>query len=255
MTKLETAAKAIVAAALIAAWAQPARADYHIFSPDELDQGELELEHNGSAAFDHDPAADGETSYTTEIGTGLFGFWHPEVEFQFGRDPGPDQPTKMQAAVFENTFMLTEPGENWADFGMYAEYALSTLRTDPDTVTAGPLIEKDIGRTTETVNLFLTKEIGANQDSHGYDFSYAAQSRWNLWRALSPAIEIYGDAGPLDAVPKFADQQFLVGPVGIGQMPLGTIGKIKYELGWLFGATPASANGTLRWRLEFEIPF
>jgi hypothetical protein len=30
---------------------------------------------------------------------------------------------------------------------------------------------------------------------------------------------------------------------------------LKYEIGWLFGATEASPNGTLRWRLEMEIPF
>jgi hypothetical protein len=36
---------------------------------------------------------------------------------------------------------------------------------------------------------------------------------------------------------------------------LGHAGNLKYEVGWLFGATPATARGTLRWRLEVEIPF
>jgi len=30
---------------------------------------------------------------------------------------------------------------------------------------------------------------------------------------------------------------------------------LKYEVGWLFDATQASPTGTLRWRLELEIPF
>jgi hypothetical protein len=30
---------------------------------------------------------------------------------------------------------------------------------------------------------------------------------------------------------------------------------LKDELGWLFGATQATAAGTLRWRAEVEIPF
>jgi hypothetical protein len=64
----------------------------------------------------------------------------------------------------------------------------------------------------------------------------------------------------LGSVPKLSQQQLLVGPVGVGalrldQLGLGHAGKVKYEIGWLFGATPASPRGALRWRLELEIPF
>jgi hypothetical protein len=38
-------------------------------------------------------------------------------------------------------------------------------------------------------------------------------------------------------------------------LPLGRLGKLKYELGWLFGATGASPQGALRWRTELEVPF
>jgi hypothetical protein len=30
---------------------------------------------------------------------------------------------------------------------------------------------------------------------------------------------------------------------------------VNHEIGWLFDATRATADGTLRWRLELEIPF
>jgi len=36
---------------------------------------------------------------------------------------------------------------------------------------------------------------------------------------------------------------------------LGHTGALKYEAGWLFGATQATATGTLRWRMELEVPF
>ena len=42
---------------------------------------------------------------------------------------------------------------------------------------------------------------------------------------------------------------------GALDLGLGNAGKLKYEIGWLFGATQASPQGTLRWRLELEIPF
>jgi hypothetical protein len=40
-----------------------------------------------------------------------------------------------------------------------------------------------------------------------------------------------------------------------GGYSLAPYGKIKYELGYLFGVTPATENGTVRWQLEYEIPF
>ena len=60
--------------------------------------------------------------------------------------------------------------------------------------------------------------------------------------------------------PRLSQQQLLAGPVAVGAIRLADLGlkrpgKIKYEAGYLFGATQATARGTLRWRLELEIPF
>ncbi len=240
-----------------------ALADFHIFSPSEIDLGELEIEHNGDAQFDRKPDNSGAQSHTLELGTGLTSWWHSEIELGFDRDPGFNEPMLFTQLVSENTFQLTEPGQYFADLGFYVEYG-QTMTTGrhagPNEVTFGPLIAKDIGRTTHTINLFLTRELGPDQTTHGLDFSYAWQSRWNLWAPLSPAVEIYGDSGVIGRSPRLSQQELLVGPVAIGALQLhdlgfGNAGKIKYELGWLFGATDASPQGTLRWRLELEMPF
>jgi hypothetical protein len=235
-----------------------ARADYHVISPYEIDLGELEIEHNGSAAFDHRPDQRGATSYTVELGTGLTSWWHSEIELGFDRAAGDDQPTLASQLVTENNFQLTEPGEYPVDLGFYVEYGQSLTRgrnAGANEVTFGPLFAKDIGRTTHTLNLLLTRQFGPDETSQGLDFSYAWQSRWNIWEPLSPAIEIYGDAGTLGATPRLAQQQLLVGPVGVGLIRLGRLGNLKYELGWLVGATSASPAGVLRWRTELEVPF
>jgi hypothetical protein len=240
-----------------------AHADYHIFSPYEIDFGELEIEHNGDAAFDRRPDQTGATSYTSEWGTGLTPWWHSEIEFGFNRAPGDNQPTLLTQVVTENMFQLTEPGEDLLDSGFYFEYGQSATtgrNAAANEVTFGPVIAKDIGRTVHTLNLFLTQQLGPDQTSHGLDLTYAWQSRWNIWAPLSPAIEIYGDAGTLGRFSGLSQQQLLIGPVGVGvlklnQLGLGHAGNLKYEIGWLFGTTQASANGTLRWRLEVEIPF
>ena len=240
-----------------------ARADFHIFSPYEIDYGELEIEHNGDAVIDRRADQRGAASYTSEWGTGLTPWWHSEIEFGFDRAPGFEQPTLLTQLVSENMFQLTEPGEYMLDTGFYFEYgqSLTTGRNAAaNEITFGPAIAKDIGRTTHTLNLFLTRQLGPDQTSQGLDLTFGWQSRWNIWAPLSPAIEFYGDAGELGNSPRFARQQLIIGPVGVGllrlnQLGLGHAGNLKYEIGWLFGATPASANNTLRWRLEVEIPF
>lgn len=220
-----------------------AQADFHIRSPDDIDPGEWELEHNGSAAIDKSPEKGGANSYTAEIGRGVNDWWHTELELDIDRQPGPDQSTKIDGITWENTFRLTEPGENWADYGLYWEYAHATLHGQADAMLFGPLIQKDVGRTTHTLNLFLSKQIGSDQDNHGWATSFAWQSRWNIFRLASPAVEAYGEGS-----------QLLAGPVMVGSTFLGGSGKLKYELGYLFGATSASPAGTVRWRLEWELP-
>ena len=255
--------KFVLAAALVMLAPTGARADYHVVSPYEIDLGELEIEHNGDAVFDRRPDQRGATSYTTELGTGLTSWWHSEIEFGFDRAPGAGQPTLLTQAVWENMIQLTEPGEQFADVGFYFEYGQSTTRgpaAGSNQITFGPVIAKEFGRIVNTVNLFFTRQLGPDQTSQGLDLSYAWQSRWNVWAPFSPAIEIYGDAGTLGNSPSLSRQQLLAGPVGVGviklnELGLGRGGNLKYEIGWLFGTTPATARGTLRWRLEVEIPF
>ena len=252
-----------VAAALILLGSAPAWADFHVESPDEIDLGEIEIEHNADASFDARTRLGGAQSYTIEVGTGLTSWWHSEIEVGFDREPGFNESTLLTQLVTENTFQITEPGEYFADLAFYVEYGQTLTRgrnAGANEVTFGPLIQKDIGRTTHTVNLFLTRELGPDQDTHGYDFSFAWQSRWNLWAPLSPAVEIYADTGVIGQSPSFANQQWRAGPVAVGvlnfhQLGLGNAGQFKYELGWLVGLTPGTPEGTLRWRLEMEIPF
>lgn len=242
--------------ALLAVLLMPAlaKADFHIRSPNEIDQGEFEFEHNGAASIDRNPDKADARSYTVEMGAGVNSWWHPEVELGIERSAGPSMPTQVTGGVFENTFRLTESGEGWVDLGFYAEYARSTLHGIADGILLGPLLQKDVGRTTHTLNLFLSKQIGANQDNHGVDFSYAWQSRWNIYRPLSPAIEFYGDAGQIDRPDKFQSEQLIGGPAAVGVILLGPLGKFKYEAGYMLGLTQASPAGTFRWKLELEVP-
>ena len=188
----------LAAALALLAPLRAARADFHVVSPYEIDLGELEIENNSSNTFDHRPGFGGQQSYTLELGTGLTAWWHSEVELGFDNDPNLGQPVVLTQVVTENMFQLTEPGEDFLDTGFYIEYGQSTTRgayAASNEVTFGPVFGKDIGRTTHMLNLFFTRQLGPDQTSEGLDFSYAWQSRWNIWAPLSPAIEVYGDTG------------------------------------------------------------
>src|SRR5580692_5411624 len=134
-----------LAAALVLLAPAESHADFHIVYPYEIDFGELELEHNGSAVFDRRPDQRGATSYTAEFGTGLTPWWHSEIELGFDRAPGDSQPTLLTQTVWENMFQLTEPGERFADLGFYFEYGQSLTRgaaAGSNQITFGPVIGK-----------------------------------------------------------------------------------------------------------------
>jgi len=230
--------------------------ELRLISPNEIDYREIEIEHEGSAGFDRSPDRDGGRDYSLDLGTGVTRWWHLGLELEGEREAGPGNPLQIDGVQIESLLRLTEPGEDWLDAGFYTEYTRSALhgRESPDDLLVGGVFLKDIGRTTHTLNLFLDRGFSPDEDVAGLRFSYAWQSRWNLWRQFAPAIEAFGQAGRLDRPDGFEQGQLIIGPVATGAILLGPVGRLRYEAGYLFGATDASPSGTLRWKIELEIP-
>jgi hypothetical protein len=246
--------RVFLAGLLLLLAARTARADYELQLP-QAEEGEWELESNSSASFDHNKAKSGAANATVEIGYGINSWYHTEIELSYGRNQGPQQPIVYQGITWENILQLTESGEYWADPGFYWEVTHAGTPATPDDIEFGPIVSKDIGRTTHTVNLFLTQQFGPAQTAHSPDFSYAWQSRWNLLPYASPAVEIYGDAGPLNHVPAIGSQQLLAGPVLLGGVSLGAVGNLNYQIGYLQGLTGATPRYTVKGGLEWELRF
>ena len=210
-------------------WAGAAQADeLKLVSPNEIDYREIEIEHEGSAS------QGGERFYSVELGTGATPWWHIGAELDLAREAGPDGETAIEGVTLENQIRLTRPGENWVDMALYSEITRSAERGVPDDVLVGAAFLKDVGHTTHTLDLFVDKSLGG-----ATEFTYAWQSRWNLYRLFAPSIEAFGGT-----------RQLIAGPVVTGAILLGPIGKLRYEAGYLFGDSP-----TMRWKLEMEIPF
>jgi hypothetical protein len=237
--------------------APEARAEFKTRSP-IVTYGELEFEHNGSVTFDKSKSGKNNSqSYTNEIEYSFLPNWQLGLEGEWAADAGEN--LRYEATTIENTFQLTEQGRYWADLGFFAEYSHAASRSDPEQVKFGPLIEKEtqalfgIG-TLHTFNLLFGKELGRHR-SDATPLEVAWQSRVRLNPFFEPGFEYYGAVDDFESPGKLADQQHRLGPVLVGLYNFAPYGKIKYELGYLFGLTRGTEDGAVRWKFEYEIAF
>ncbi len=236
------------------ALAAPAHADLHVRWP-TVDYRELEYEHNGLVTFG--PHGERGQSYSNAVGVGLLPFWGVELEGEM--EAGSGQNLVLNAMTLENTFQLTPPGEYAFNFGIYAEYSRALRHGDPGSVTAGPIVQKELPDflgtdSVHTLNLFLTRDVGAGATS-ATGLAYAWQSLLYVTPLASPAVELYGEIPDLAHPGPFARQETLTGPVLIGGVHFGRWGTVKYQAGYLFGLTSGSPTGAVRWQLEYELAF
>jgi hypothetical protein len=252
-----TVAVATAVLAAIFAGSAPARAEFKIFYP-TVDYREIEFEHNGDTTFDRAKSGKSNNqSYTNEVEVGATPFWKLGLEAETAAPSGEN--FRYEATTVENLFQLTPQGKYWADLGFFAEYSHAASRADADTITFGPIVQKEVGDlfgqdTLHTLNLFVGKEVGHNR-SDATPLFFSWQSRVRLHPQFEPGVELYSDINDITAPGKLADQQHRIGPMFAGIYPLYRLGKIEYEVGYLFGLTRATERGAVRWRLEYEIPF
>jgi hypothetical protein len=86
-------------------------------------------------------------------------------------------------------------------------------------------------------------------------FQYAWQSLVLTHPLISPGVEFYGIIPDIAHAGSTSEQQHWVGPVLAGAVNFAPYGKVKYEVGYLFGLTPESGRNAIRWRLEYELTF
>jgi hypothetical protein len=245
-----------VFAILALAAASPARAEFKIRYP-IVDYREFEFEHNGAVTFDRRGSPlNTEQSYTNEIGYGVFPWWEPEIEGEWAAAPG--QNLSFDATSFENTFVPFPQGKYWADLGFFAEYSQTASRDGADSFTFGPLIQKETDvlglDLLHTANLLFTKEVGRNHSSVT-PVLVSWQTRARLGPLFEPGVEYYGQLSPVATPTSAGNPQHRIGPVVVGLYNMYRYGKIRYEVGFLFGLNRATEQGAVRWRLEYEKPF
>lgn len=217
-----------------------------------VEKGELEIEHKGKYQHDASPARDDEKEFEFALAYGITERWKAEMETEYEQKRGADLAYKK--FKFENVYALGSEGDgDYLDSALYGDIALADKATDSHSLTGGILLRKNFSDTTHTANILLKTDFG-DTATMGTNLIYRWQTRYNLARAFEPGFEILGDTRKKDA---FRDQHLKIGPALYGTLPLGgTRGeKIGYSLGYFFGATPSTPDGTLRWALEYELHF
>jgi hypothetical protein len=249
-----------LAAALSLLAAAAARADFKVWTPD-VNKGELALEHVGDAGFDRNPDKSGEQSHTFEFEYNPTSWWLTELEFEFEREPGPGERTRFSELTSENLFQFTERGEYWLDAGFFAEIGHGMRKGDPDSTTFGPVLRKDFWGLSNTINLFVEKELGPHASGH-VQFLWAWETRIDRWQVklgrnfvVEPGFQIYGEPGAIGRFASWSEQDNRAGPQIFGKVFDIGPGSLVWNGGILFGLTPAAPKFTPRWQLEYEIHY
>ena len=250
------AAAALVAAAFVtlaAATTRDAQAGGKVYSP-YVEMGELEIEYRPSVSIDGDDAKDNAQKHPLGVGYGFTDWWAVELYAIWQREPGSNEPTPFEAFELENRFQLTERGEYWADVGLLVEYERTDSGSSPDELAISLLAAKELGKFTATYNLEFAREIG-NGAPDDVALAQRIQLKYRLDPEFEPAIEVFSEFGPIDAIPGFNSQAHYVGPVATGVIPLNDSGlKLKYNAGYLFGVSDEAADGVVKAIVELEIP-
>ena len=126
----------------------------------------------------------------------------------------------------------------------------------PNEVTFGPIFRKEFFHTINTVNLFLTHDVGTAYASGQAAISAIAGRRASRSeRRLSPAFR------PTDSRASFPEfnsgwpQDNRIGPQLFGTISNIGPGTLKWNGGILFGIRPWAPLTTWRWQAEYEIHF
>lgn len=241
-----------LAAALLAP--HGAQAHHKVYSP-HVTKGEFALETRGHVTQDDEDSRDGEQRYVHEVEYSVTDWWHTALYADLKKSP--DKTLRYKATVWENIIEFFEPGDLWVDTGLYLEYKWAGDDDDPDVIEAKLLFEKTLSALRNRLNVTFEEELG-DKGEESFVLEYAWQTKWKTATPIQAGFEAFGKLGEVRDIKPLRDQRHQIGPMFWGEVELdelGGAGKIELQLGWLFGLTDATADGTFKWILEYELEF
>lgn len=210
-------------------------------------RGELGFEHKGKYEHDANAARDGRKEVNLVLSYGITHYWMTEAEAIF------DQPAggAMDYASFEweNVVRVATQKEIGIDLALHQALTFGDHAAYSHSYMFGLIARHTIDAFSFTGNARLARDFG-DIAVEGASLIYRGQALYSYNSWLKPGIEVYGDTRKRDA---FRNQSLKIGPVLKGGFALSDNHELGYELGYSFGVTPATPDGTLRWKLEYNI--
>jgi len=228
--------------------ANNAHASHKIYSP-HVEEGELELEMRTHTTIDSVASKNSNDKTKLEVGYGVSEKWFTAIGAEL-KDNAQGK-LEYKATFWENIIQLNEQGEHWVDVGAYFEYKAAQTTGSFDEIEAKLLLENNIGRYVNTANIILARHIGSGAPDTT-EFEYAWRTKYLNSPALELGVELYGAMGEVGNFSPSSQQHHSIGPVISGVLGANSNGKWKYELGYLFGLTDATADGILKIVVEYE---
>ena len=210
-------------------------------------QGEVEVELGGGYQRWRDHDDDRERQFVVDVGYGFTSWWKSELAVGVTRLPGTS--TRLDEIEWENIFALTEPGQYWADLGLFAELARDHAE-GRNVVAIGPMLQKEIGPVQANINLLFERQLGAHAEP-GAEINYAWQVKWRGNPRFEPGVQGFGTMGRTNDFARETEHK--IGPAFFSQAVVGTRDKIKFDAAILFGLNRNTPDTTVRFNLEYEI--
>lgn len=208
-----------------------------------VQQGDFNFDYKGKSQYDSNPRLDNIQDQDFGFGYGVTENWRTRIETEFTDQHNSGLQYKYIGLA--NTIALSGK-DSFLPTAIFINIVSANKAYISNYVTAGLASQKELGPTTNMINLFLKHEYG-NTASGKLSLLYRFQSKYNLYSYLEPGFELFGDTNKQSA---FDNQMLKIGPGLFGTIPLGSE-RINYALSFLLGVTSASPDGTVQWRLSY----
>ena len=239
---------AAIAAAVALPFSHVASADPgdYVHSP-IVEYGEREIDLHGGFARSSDGSD--QSSMAIGWGIGLEPWWFTEAYLKFEGASG--EKFEAEAIEWENTFQLTETGRHAVDMGLLAEIERPDDRAEGYELVYGPLFQGDVGPVQLNGNLLLESHVRSSENAET-EMKYEWQVKYRWRREFEFGLQGFGEMGEWDHWAATRDQSHVLGPAVFGKLKAGERQSLRYDAALLLGATRASADATLRFRVEYE---
>lgn len=215
-----------------------------VYSPIVV-KGEKEIEILGE--YDHDKRAEKDKFQQEKwaLGYGVTDNWFTEIYGEVEKEHI-DPHFSFTALEWENRFQLAEQGKYFIDPGFIVEYEASFKDKTPSKMAFGPLFEKQVGSWVHTTNWIFTREVGPNQLKK-MQGKVGWSTKYLLNPLFDPGFEYHADFGVMRKHNDYDAQSHQVGPNFYGK-----VGKMRYDVGYLFGISATAPHGAFKWIFEYE---